>query len=185
MAPNGSAAQARPIMVWTAAGCASGAELLFALGKHACGFELGFLGCSGLVDSLDRFDRGERAQHIGFSAGVLRATGGVFGLAFWPGADVCARVLPHGVFPEDARLDADARPRVRFQHGMERLRCSRVLMLGFDHARVRIDPGPDDPLNPGCATLVPTSDGAQRFPRSCSSKFPRSRGNASAGLCRW
>lgn len=33
--------------------------------------------------------------------------------------------------------------------------------------------------------VVVTLTALSESPQSCSSKFPRSRGNASAGLCRW
>ena len=113
--------------------------MALALGKHAGSLALSLLRCTSLPNPFDRLGRGQRAKRICFGTGVLSGAGRVFDQACGARVDVRAGVLPHGLFSEDAGVDAQAGPRVRFQRGMQRLRSGRVLLLGFDHARVGID----------------------------------------------
>lgn len=58
-------------MTRTGSALTGSAELTFTPGKHASDLTLGFLGCTGLRDSLDCLGGGDFAPHLGIGIGTV------------------------------------------------------------------------------------------------------------------
>ena len=71
------------------------------------------------------------------------------------GVEVGGLVLRHRIRAEDAGIHAQARQVVGFQRLAHGFRGGLLLRGRFDHARVGVDPGAGDALDPRCAVFVP------------------------------